>query len=567
LKSNGISEEARLTAEEATLLELARAYFPGATNAAAHGNTLLSGETRYQALIEQIPAVVFLAQLEGGLGEAYISPQIETILGFKQDEWLGDPIMWFRQLHSDDKDRWSVEAAELFMTGEPLKSTYRVHARDGSTVWFRCEAKMVRHEDGQPWFIHGVGFDITEMKRAEEALEKAHAQLESRVAERTAQLADSNAELGRMMMEAQAANLAKGNFLATMSHEIRTPMNGVLGMTQVLLDTPLSAEQREATEIIRQSADSLVTIIDDILDFSKIEAGKLELESTSFQLSEVVNGVLRLLTPKALGAGLQLQASEPLPNGFVSGDPTRLRQVLMNLVGNAIKFTKQGRITVAVERVADDPTQWHFQVEDAGIGIPPEKQHGIFEAFSQVDNSITRRFGGSGLGLTISASLVKAMGGRIWVDSEPGRGSTFHFTIAVGIPEEANTHPALGILAISVGSGRPDALRILLVEDNVVNQKVATSLLRNRGHHVTVASNGKEGAETAAREAFDAILMDVQMPVMDGWEATAAIRAKERASGAHVPIIAMTAHIFKEDIERCLAVGMDIFRNRSTSTL
>ncbi len=295
------------------------------------------------------------------------------------------PFLWFRQIHPGDKDRWSLEAAQLFATGEPLRSTYRVLSRIGATVWFRCEVKMVRREDGQPWFIHGVAFDITEMKRAEASLERAHADLESRVAERTyrANWRISNSELGRAMMEAQAANRTKSDFLATMSHEIRTPMNGVLGMTQVLLDTPLSAEQREAAETIKQSADALLTVINDILDFSKIEAGKLELELTGFRVHEVVNGVLRLLTRRANNAGLELSAHHPLPDGVVVGDPTRLRQVLMNLVGNAIKFTPRGSIKVAVERM--DSSLWRFSVQDTGIGIPIEKQRTIFEPFTQAD--------------------------------------------------------------------------------------------------------------------------------------------------------------------------------------
>ncbi len=565
---------------EAALLELARALSPKSIDSKPRVHSALSVDDRYRALIEQVPAVVFFAPMEGGLGEAYVSPQIETILGFSQEEWLASPILWYRQVHPDDKDRWSEEAAQLFATGAPLKSVYRILARDGNTVWLRCEAKMVRYEDGQPWFIHGVGFDITEMKRAEVALETAHTQLESRVAERTAQLESMNAELGQAMAAAEAANRAKSNFVATISHEIRTPMNGVLGMTQVLLDTPLSPEQLEAAETIKQSADSLLTIINDILDFSKIEAANLELECTGFKLGDVVSGVLRLLEPRARSSQLRLLA-RPFLDCTVRGDPTRLRQILINLVGNAIKFTERGSVTVAVEQEASEngAALWHFSVEDTGIGIPLDKQAAIFNAFTQADGSISRRFGGTGLGLTISASLVEAMAGRIWVESEPGKGTTFHFTVALRMDAEIREQDAAaienslaGLSALAMDGALVDSsavmggaetglksgpLRILLVEDNLVNQKVAVAMLTKRGHHVTTAANGREGLEAALRGSFDVVLMDVQMPVMNGLDATAAIRAREQGSGTHLPIIAMTAHALKEDIEGCRAAGMD----------
>jgi PAS domain S-box-containing protein len=554
---------AKLSAAEATMLELASLYV-GET--ADYTHATLSADERYRTLIEQVPAIVFYAPLEGGLRGAYVSPQIESILGYKPQDWLENPILSYRRLHADDQRRWSEEVVHLLFSGEPLQSTYRVLARDGRTVWLRCEAKMARYSDGQPWFIHGVGFDITEMKRAEELLEKAHAELESRVAERTKQLQSLNAELELATVAAESANRAKSEFLATMSHEIRTPMNGVLGMAQVLLDSPLTAEQRDAAANIKESSDALLIILNDVLDFSRIESGNLKLEATSFRLCDVVSAVIRLLAPRSRSNELRLVAP-PVPDLTVVGDRIRLQQILMNLVSNAIKFTERGSIVVSVRPAsvadaghAEHAGLWHFSVEDTGIGIPAEKQGAIFSAFTQVDGSISRRFGGTGLGLTISARLVEAMGGRIWLESELGRGSTFHFTVALrpasetarlDVAVDANKNKSQNL----EGLGAP--LRILLVEDNVVNQKVAVAMLGKRGHKVTIASNGREGLNAAAREAFDVVLMDVQMPVMNGWEATAAIRASELESGTHLPIIAMTAHAGQKDIESCRTAGMD----------
>jgi PAS domain S-box-containing protein len=544
---------------EALLTSLAHVFLPHPSGVPASGSELPDLEARYRTLLEQIPAVVFMAFLDGGaISQAYVSPQIESILGFPPNHWLEDPVLWYRQLHPGDKERWSSEAVSLFLSGEPLRSVYRLLARDGRTVWFRCEAKMVRRQDGQPWFIHGVGFDITELKQSEEMLRKAHDELEARVRERTAELAQINVEL-------HAANQAKSEFLANMSHEIRTPMNGVIGMTDIILETQLDSIQRECAETIKESADCLLAVINDILDFSKIEAGKLTLEPLPFRIDDMLDGVMKLLAApsRKSGLGLTCHVWTGTPHILV-GDSGRVRQVILNLAGNAIKFTESGEVAVEVKLVAGEESSQaetclvHFSVRDTGIGIPPEKREAIFGAFAQADSSTSRRYGGTGLGLTISSRLVKAMGGRIWVESCPGHGSTFHFTARFGLQKSSDA-PCLeeDPRVQRDVSMLHDTLKILLVEDTVVNQKIATRLLEKRGHFVIVASDGREALRALEHAVFDLVLMDVQMPVMDGFETTAAIRERERSSGRRLPVIAMTAHALKGDVDKCLQAGMD----------
>jgi signal transduction histidine kinase len=283
---------------------------------------------------------------------------------------------------------------------------------------------MVRRPDGRPWFFHGVGIDITEIKEAEQSLKQAHEQLETRVRERTE-------ELAKAKLAADNANQAKSEFLANMSHEIRTPMNGIIGMTALALDTKLTAEQREYLTVVESSANSLLGLINDILDFSKIEAGKLAMETVDFSLRKTLDDIIRILAFRAQEKTLFLTCHvEPdVPDG-IRGDPGRLRQVLLNLVGNAIKFTSEGGVSIAVEMPAVDESEGllQFAVTDSGIGIPFDKQHSVFEAFTQADTSVTRKYGGTGLGLAISSRLVQMMGGRLWLTSMPGEGSTFHFT-------------------------------------------------------------------------------------------------------------------------------------------
>jgi PAS domain S-box-containing protein len=430
---------------------------------------------------------------------------------------------------------------EVLRTGAPIVNIEEKETwPDGRVTWVSTTKLPLRDRDGQVIGTFGISRDITARKLAEQDLQHAKE-------------------------AAEAANRAKSEFLANVSHEIRTPMNGIIGMTELALNTDLTPEQRDYLQLVKSSADSLLTVLNDLLDFSKIEARKLHLESVPFPLRDALGDTVRALAVRAQQKGLELALHvDPACPDHLIGDPARLRQVIVNLVGNAVKFTEQGHVEVGVALVNAGqgreahapcpPGVWlRFEVRDTGIGIRTEDLEGIFRPFEQADSSMTRRYGGTGLGLSICRRLVELMGGVIEVRSARGQGSTFSFTVPFGVHDGAITSPESG----GEVPLPPPPLRVLLAEDNAINQKMIRCLLEERGYQVTLAENGREALESFLSSGFELVLMDIQMPEMDGLAATAAIRAREQGTGRHVPIIGLTAHAMKGTREKCLEAGMD----------
>lgn len=494
-------------------------------------------QIQLEDLINHLDIGIFRYSLDAKGRFWFANECLGRILGYAPKEILN---MNFSDLCEDPEELNRVNT-KICSEGYVKNEWIRLKKKTGGLMQCSLSASLVKDQNAKDLLVDGVIEDITEHKKAREGL--LHAKL-----------------------AAEAANTAKSMFLANMSHEVRTPMNAVIGMLDLTLETELNEDQKDNLLTAKEAADNLLNLLNDILDISRAEAGKINLERTDFNLWKMVESVIKGLSVLANKKNIQLNFSiQPKVPKFVLGDSTRIRQIIINLVNNAIKFTSEGNVDLKVDAsvVSEQEIVLNFSISDTGIGIAQDKQEVIFDIFTQADDSTTRKFGGTGLGLAICKRLVSMMNGRIWIESQEGIGSTFFFTIKVGIGQgvDASSLPSVASQQASLGQETQAKgmriLHILLAEDNLLNQKIAIKLLEKKGWLVELAQNGQEAIDKINEKSFDLVLMDVQMPVLDGLKATQMIRQNQDQAVGQVPIIAMTAKAMVEDEQRCLDSGMD----------
>jgi len=519
---------------------------------------LRTSEAKYRALVDRVPAIIYINSFAEASTEFYVNSQVETVLGFSQAEWAEGATLWLRQLHTEDRRRVLRDMALSQDSGAPFVCDYRLVARDGTVLWFHDEAVLVYDEMGAPLCFQGVMLDITERVQALQSLQEERANLAERVEERTAELRAANADLAR------AARL-KDEFLAAMSHELRTPLNAILGLSEALLEGvygPHNEKQSRSLRSIAESGRHLLDLINDILDVAKIEAGKLELQVGAVPIASVCESSMGLV--KQAAQKKQLKTSVTLSDTVtqIEADARRLKQILVNLLSNAVKFTPEcGQIGLEV-REDQEGEMVHFTVWDTGIGISAEDLEHLFQPFVQVDSSLSRKYNGTGLGLALVQRLARMHGGGVSVHSEVGVGSRFIVSLPWQSPAERLDveTPEAPASTVAVPSGSDSV--VLLVEDNETNTVVVGDYLKSKGYHLEVAHDGTEAIEGVRRQRPDVVLMDIQMPGMDGLEAIRCIREDGERAVAETPIIAVSALAMPGDEERCLKAGANAYLSK-----